>query len=292
MSKAIITLEEFWEQENQQIKEAGSISFIARALVRATMPHRDSGDHIYTRQNGNFKLSMMSSEGLPYGALARILMIFFTTEAVKTSSRTIFLGDNMSEFMGRLGLVPTGGRWGSITRLRNQMGRLLGCAITCKYEDDEKRLFRNVVPIEAADEFWWKPVENPNQRQLFEASITLSQKFFEEISERPIPLDMSALREFSHSPMDIDFYCWLTHKNSYSTRSYPIPWEALQLQFGAGYPMTPQGKRNFKKKLINSMVRVAAIYPEALKLQTGENHLLYVPGKPHVPQKLITSASG
>jgi hypothetical protein len=82
--------------------------------------------------------------------------------------------------------------------------------------------------------------------------------------------------------MALDFYCWLTYKNFYSRRPSRIPWEALQVQFGAGYPETALGKRHFKSKFLGAHKKVGGVYPEALKLKAEANYLLYVPGYPDV----------
>ena len=86
------------------------------------------------RQNGNFSMLMQPgyvidknnntrSIGLPYGTKPR-LMAFISSEAVRTRSKEIVLGSSLSEFMRRLDLTPTGGRWGTIPMLRDQMRRL------------------------------------------------------------------------------------------------------------------------------------------------------------------------
>ena len=70
-----------------------------------------------------FTLTMLSPSrvGLPYGSLPRLLVAWLTTEAVRTREREIVLGERLSEFMAKLDLVPTGGPWGTIIRLRDQM---------------------------------------------------------------------------------------------------------------------------------------------------------------------------
>ena len=82
--------------------------------------------------------------------------------------------------------------------------------------------------------------------------------------------------------MAIDVYCWLTYRNFYAQRPSRIPWEALQMQFGAGYPETPQGIRNFKKKFLLALKKVGHAYPEAQKLQAETDALVYIPGYPDV----------
>ena len=59
---------------------------------------------------------------LPYGNIPRLLLAWVCTEAVRTQSRVITLGDSLSEFMRKVGVYSTsGGTTGGRTRLRNQM---------------------------------------------------------------------------------------------------------------------------------------------------------------------------
>jgi hypothetical protein len=93
---------------------------------------------------------------------------------------------------------------------------------------------------------------------------------------------MAALRALRKSPLAVDIYLWLTFKNSYSTKPTLIPWESLQIQFGAGYPLTPQGKLNFKHKFKEALAKVAEVYPEASKVKLTREGLFFVPGEPDV----------
>ena len=44
-------------------------------------------------------------------------------------------GDSLSAFMKSLGLSVTGGRWGTITRFKDQLKRLFSAHITFTYQD-------------------------------------------------------------------------------------------------------------------------------------------------------------
>lgn len=109
--------------EEEEAKEAGRLGFMARALVQATLPHSDPKSNEFVRKNGNFTLEMMapSSVGLPYGSIPRIILAWITTEAVKKDSRVIFLGENLSIFLQRLGFENNGGVRGDITRVKEQL---------------------------------------------------------------------------------------------------------------------------------------------------------------------------
>jgi hypothetical protein len=61
-----------------------------------------------------------------------------TIEAVKTKSRELELGNPMSAFTGELGMNPTGGTSGSITRLKNQTRRLFASTVSATYDDKDK----------------------------------------------------------------------------------------------------------------------------------------------------------
>lgn len=274
---------EYLAMEAEEAQEGGYFGFMARALVQATMPHSKVKGAEFERSNGKFSLSMLapSKIGLPYGALPRLIMSWMTTEAVRTKERQLILGDSLSEFMRHLGLSRTGGPRGDITRLKNQMKRLLACSITCIYDDGKRTALENITPVERADLLWWNPVD-PEQHSLWQSTITLSESFFKEVTAAPIPVRMSTLEALKGSSLALDIYCWLTYRNFYAKNISYIPWTALQGQFGAGYPTTPQGKRDFKKNFLLALKKVSGAYPEALKLSAEENCLIYIPGMPDI----------
>ena len=271
------------EIEAEAAREAGMLGFMCRSLVQATMPHKNTNEQYHVRQNGDFELIMSSGNpkvGLPYGTMPRLLVAWLTTEAVRTQERKLILGNSMSEFMCGLGLIPSGGRWGTIFRLKDQSKRLFSCMISCTYTNNEQD---SATQFLLADKrtFWWHP-DDPNQAGLFDSSIILSEPFFNEVVNNPIPLDIRALRALKHSSMALDIYCWLTYRNSYLRDKTAIPWKALQMQFGSSYPLTPQGTRNFKKKFLMQLKAVRLVYPEA-KLEETSNALILKPSPPHIP---------
>jgi hypothetical protein len=278
------------EINQQEAKEAGALGFMVRTLVQVTFPHSNPKTPYYERVNGNFTLTMAagSSEiGLPYGTIPRLVMSWITTEAIKTKNRELILGDSLSGFLRELGLIPSGGRWGTITRIKNQMRRLCACSIIALYADNKKGFTRKLDPVEDSD-LWWDP-KDPEQGALFNSKLLLREGFFKEVINSSIVFRMDTLKLLKQSSMAVDIYMWVTYRNSYAKKPSRIPWEALQLQFGAGYPLTPLGKRNFKRMFIQALKKVAIVYHEAGKIRTEEKYLLFVPGKPDVPKKKLTA---
>ena len=99
------------EIHEESARDVDEIGYIARALIMATLPHKDPKSHYYERVNGNFKLSVLSPPdvGIPYGVMPRLILIYLTQQCITTKKREIKLGDSLSQFMGELGLIPSGG---------------------------------------------------------------------------------------------------------------------------------------------------------------------------------------
>ncbi|MCP5127502.1 MAG: hypothetical protein H6973_18270 [Gammaproteobacteria bacterium] len=262
-----------------EAKSAGKIGFISRALTQATLPHRRIPGCEFSRSNGNFTLSIVSPSviGLPYGNIPRLLVSWVTSEAVRMRSPILELGSSLSHFMRELGLTPTGGRWGSVTRLREQMLRLFASSVTCIYSDSKKTNILGVKIVSEAN-LWWDP-KSPDQIPLWKSNLRLGQEFYNEIINNPIPIDMGALKSLKRSPMALDIYCWLTYRMSYLRKQADIPWPVLEMQFGADYKRTTDFRINFIKHLRS----VLTVYPEA-NVEVNELGLVLKPSKPHVAQ--------
>lgn len=272
--------------EAQSAQEAGALGYMARVLVQATMPHSRKEGTNFTRSNGSLTVEIAASiKGLPYGSYPRLLLAWLTTEAVRTQSSKLYLGDSLSGFMGKLGLLPTGGRWGTIPRLRDQADRLFKSHVLA-YESTVQEGGRSRsrgTSIAVADEWdlWWDPRDSTEQGGLFQSWVELTDKFYRQVTDRPVPLDLRAIGVLKKSPLALDLYAWATYRMSYLSHRTQIPWEALQLQFGADYADNSQGRRDFKRKLLDALRKVAAVYPD-LRADEGEHGLLLLPSPPHV----------
>jgi len=265
------------------------LGFMARLLVQATIPHSDPGPvPAWGRRNGSLSLVMQpswvigsdgqpQSIGLPYGSVPRLLLAWVTTEAVRTKERDLILGESLSEFMRKLGLVPTGGRWGSITRLREQLRRLFSATVAVSYEQP------NMVAdagFRIADQsvLFWDP-KRPEQAALWKSTVTLSERFYDEIVTRPVPLDLTVLKALTRSPLSIDIYIWLTYRMSYLKQATTVPWGSLELQFGSDYERT----RDFRRKFLAALRKVLLIYPVAVA--AAPDGLLISPSRTHIPRR-------
>jgi hypothetical protein len=269
--------------------DAGALGFMAKFLVQTTLPHSEQTGTQYVRTDGNLTLRItdVGATGLPYGSYPRLILIWMTSEAVRTGNRELELGSSLSRFMAQLGLQATGGHWGTIPRFRDQMQRLVGAAISTRWSSDANGQNQSGGEnLLVADRFhlWWMPQELPHG-SLAKSSVTLSMNFFEQLVAAPVPLDLRAVRALKRSPLALDLYAWATRRVSYLSRPTLIPWESLRRSFGAGYADTPQGRSCFRAKAIEAFHRIVMVYPE-LKIESHDNGLLLRPSGPHIPKVL------
>lgn len=268
--------------------EADELGFMAKMLVQTTLPHRAQPGTQYTRTDGDVTLSItgLGGAGLPYGAYPRLILIWMTTEALRTRERKLELGRSLSSFMGQLGLQCTGGHWGTIPRFRDQMERLFGAAISTRRKQEQATQTHiagsNLLLAEEFD-LWWAPLKLPRTPPL-QSSVTLSQKFFEQLIESPVPLDLRAITALKRSPLSLDLYAWATRRVSYLKRPLWISWRSFQVSFGAGYADTPQGKSRFRGNAVEALRRVKTVYPQ-LKIELKRDGLLLFPSSTHIPLK-------
>ena len=258
-------------------------------FIQATLPHSQIKDEVFVRKNGTYTLSVQADPayGIPYGTLPRIFIAWMTTEAVYNKSPILEMGDSLSGFIRKLGLVPSGGELGSIQRIKDQVKRLFTCSITAKDDSPERFGVKHLNLIDRANIWWTQEKSGQMQPAEFPSVIVLSHSFYQELIERPVPFRLSALKQLKQSPLDMDVYLWVTHKNSFPPKITYIKWTDLMFQFGVGYPNTAQGRRNFKKKFLEALNHVAAVYPEVTKLRVKTDYLMFIPGKPHVEKLFI-----
>ena len=258
------------------------LGFMARLLALCSLPRTNPGNQLqYVRRNGPYTLGMSAgiNNRLPYGTRPRLLLAWVCTEAVRTQSRELILGDSLSEFMRKVGIYSTSGD--KHTRLRNQMRRLFGCTVSLLYEDARGEATLN-APIARLTEFWWSE-RQPDARSLWESKIELGEDFFNEIIRCPIPIDLNTLRAMKRSPLGLDLYLWLTYRTFGLKRPLRLTWPLLYRQFGVD-PARSSDKlivNDFRKDCLRELQKIKGAWPD-LHYQTVKGALLLSPSPPRI----------
>lgn len=262
-------IEDALEIEQEEARAAGALGYMARTLAQATLPHTDPklpAGTLYSRDTGRLTLSVAPTSrrhGIPYGSIPRVILAWICSEAVKTKERTLSLGHSQSDFLESLKLHNNGR---DIARFREQALRLFKSVISVEYTDERDGDLSARLLISESSHVFWHPKAS-EQRGLWESSLELSEGFFREIMAAPVPIDMRVFHALSKSPLAMDVYTWLTYRMFVLRRSGRssafVPWAGLKSQFGAGYPDTDQGFRDFKKRFRLRLKEVLLFYPAA-----------------------------
>lgn len=279
---------ELWGADDEDI------GYLARVFAQTALPYKDPGSiPLWGRRNGGLSLTVQPGYlpggeyiGYPYGSMPRLLLTWLSTEAVRTKQREFPLGESLSDFMRQLGLIVAGGERGPIIRLREQMRRLFNARISIHYDETteaHEREAARYLNIVTGYDLWWS-TRQADQPALWPSSVTLSQEFYDEVTTRPVPLNLTALRLLSGSPLRLDLYTWLTYRMSYLRKATTVPWESLLFQFGS-VAQTKQARRKFRLDFTEHLSRVLVIYPEA-KVEVAERGVRLRPSLPHVSRGL------
>jgi hypothetical protein len=282
--------------ELREHDEPEDLSYLARLWCQTSLPYRDPGDvpH-WGRRNGDLSLVVQPgvsisasgegrSVGYPYGTVPRLVLTWLSTEAVRTQSPTLVLGDSLSSFMrDDLGMTPTGGKNGSITRLRKQLERLFLATLTVRWEGDPSRQTGGRLNVASSYDLWWQD-RAPGEPTLMPSVVTLSAEFFSEVTQHPVPLDVGVLRALRGSALRLDIYAFLCHRLSYLRRETVIPWEALRGQFGSTLGRDKAGRARFRQEFERNLREVLLLHRHA-DVDSTPAGLVLRPSRTSVPMR-------
>ena len=268
------------------------LGFQARMMALCSLPRSNPGNRLqYKRTNGPYALYMIAGGGnkLPFGSLPRLLMAWVSTEAVKTQSPVLVLGNSLTDFMKKLGInSESAGRSGERTRLRNQMDRLFNSTVQFIYEPKApggaslgvKDTFNS--PVARKMHLVWNP-KKPNEPVLWESTVELGHDFFHDILRHPFPLDMNTLKALKRSPLGLDLYMWTVYRTFSLDRPMRLSWRSLYRQFGVD-PSRASDNRTvdaFRTDCLREFKKIKLAWPE-LNYATAKGVLILSPSKSQI----------
>ena len=174
-----------------------------------------------------------------------------------------------------------GGSRGGRTGLRNQMKRLFNAHIQLAYEDEQVSASVN-SPIASRTGFWWN--ESPlGELGLWGSKIELGEKFFHEIIQHPVPLDLNILKALKRSSLGLDLYLWLTYRTFTLRHPLRLSWARLYRQFGAKPARANDNRtvQDFRKECLRELIKIKTAWPD-LAYATAQGVLVLWPSKPAI----------
>lgn len=268
------------------------VGYTTRIMVQALFPYRKPERDRIDVTVGRRRVTIMATNGLPYGKYPRLIFAYLITEAVKRKNlpedeaRRIPLGSSMNEFFSMMGVSTrgSGGARGTLGLLREQLRRIAGTYISVE------KLFTGQpdaddiagTGIASRMQLWFN--QNPDQMSIEDSYLELSVEFYREIIKHPVPINLNVLRKLK-KPRAMDIYMWLTgRKFSMAGKPLDLSWELLQVQFGPDTPRDPRGAAHFRQKFREAIADVLTVWPDA-GLSTSPEGLHVLPGPPSVPIK-------
>jgi Plasmid encoded RepA protein len=258
-----------------------ALTFNPRPFVLCGRPLRrpPSSQFVHRRRNGKFFLHVVAHPdyGLPFGQ-DRLVPIWIATLAVKQRSRTIHFA-NAIEMLAFFHF-PTDGRY--YARMIERFKRIFTSTIFFGTDDDSrgKPLF-DWTRFHFFDhaKLWFNHLEpnspaNSGQRS---NDITLSESFYTEIRQHPIPVQREVVAFLANAPGTLDFYIWVAWK-SWSVKSgvVRVPLfgnNGLARQLGC---CKYSSGRYFRRKLCTWLRRITTIWPQCPARLSGDGAYLLV----------------
>jgi hypothetical protein len=280
-----------WAHEILSAEQDG-VNYLHSGFCQAALPHREPKNPLdpWIRRNGAYQLvirpgilplkNQVLQVGVPYGTKARLIMIYFQTEAVRTRSQIVDLGPTMASWLRKMGLSTSGGARGSYVPVREQALRIARCEFTMRFDRSafEARLADQRI-VDGMD-LWH---DATSEEDLFRTGgewvrhVRLSDAFYEHLMEHAVPLSEEAVARLKHSNLALDLYVWLTYRLHTLHKETTVPWYALAEHFGS-----ESGHRQIAFRLKETLRDVTAVYPEA-NLEAASRGLILRPSRPSVP---------
>ncbi|MCC6263872.1 MAG: replication initiator protein A [Bryobacterales bacterium] len=258
------------------------LGFTSRPFVLCGLPMRRPPRRqlLFERQNGKFKLQLLGHPdfGLPFGQ-DRLILIFLATLAVRQQSQTLQFrsGAEMLEMFG----MQKGGQ--EYRRLVAGIERIFGSTIFFGSErttQGAKLFSRARFHFVRETHIWFdRDSSRSSPAEWRENVIVLSDEFFREIIQHPIPTDLEAIRLLAASPGALDLYLWVTYRSFTAKPRQSIPLfgpQGLQGQLGCTEYSRP---RRFRAMLMQWMTAIAPVCPKLRRMVQVSRECLELRGE-------------
>ncbi len=269
--------------------EDSSLGFAFSGWAQCALPHRKlapedrweiASEHIRLVVEPGLRASShdgpMEAIGVPYGSIARLILLFLQTEALRTRSREIELGRSLRHWLFKIG-ASIGGS--NARAVRDQAERISRCRLTFHIQGGGKVGLVNQSIVDRA--LFIEDDTYAKQGRLSLETAKLSEGFYEQLKKHPVPLEESAIKAISNNPAALDAYLWLAYRLHILNNDKLITWKALKAQFGAGY----KELFHFKPRFTQALALATAVYPAA-RIEVTEQGVILKRSDPPVAQRL------
>ena len=230
-------------------------------FAMTSLPHKKIAEGLWKRQGNRTTLLVESGRnrdgglvGIPYGSIARLILLYLQTEAIRTGDPEIELGRSMKAWMTRMSLSAGGKTYQLVAE---QARRISACRLTFFADVANAELRSNGAFVQSSISLGG--ITDESQPTLWQDRVRLDDGFWRSLKEHPVPVREEALRAIGTRSLAIDVYIWLAYRLHALSKATPITWTAIHSQFGAGFKLVRQIKPTF----LEALQLALAVYPEA-----------------------------
>ena len=260
------------EESRMGITHAGfAMTSLPHKRIEKTFWRRDGHRTTLLVESGRDRRG--TAVGVPYGSIARLILLYLQTEAVRTNSPEVELGPSMKSWMGRMSLTTGGKTYQLVTE---QARRISACRLTFFTDRGNGAESRHNGAF-VQDAISLTGLADESQPTLWQDRVRLDGGFWRSLREHPVPILEEAIRAIGTRSMAIDVYVWLAYRLHSLARPAPISWTAVHGQFGAGFRLVRQIKPTFLEALNLAL----AVYPEA-RVDADKEGIVLHPSPPAV----------
>lgn len=272
--------------------EESGLGFIYSGWAQCALPHRRlADDQPWQIASERVRLvvqpglrpvgedGVLESVGVPFGAHARLILLFLQTEALRTGSREVELGASLRQWMARVGIQPGGSAFRSV---REQAERISRCRLTFHIQGGGRT--SALVNQSVVDRALFIDEGDGAQGRLSLEVAKLSEGYFEQLRKHPVPLEEAAIKALANNSAAMDAYIWLAYRLHVLTGEKMVTWKALKAQFGTSY----KELYHFKSKWPKALQLALAVYRDA-KVEIGDEGVTLHPSRPPVAPRLLTA---
>lgn len=261
--------------------EESRLGITHAGFAMTSLPHKRIIDPYWRRQGNRTTLLVESGRtkdgemvGIPYGSIARLILLYLQTEAIKTGSPEVELGRSMKEWMTRMSLSAGGKTYQLVAE---QAKRISACRLTFFTELTNAELRSNGAFVQNSISL--AGISDDSQPSLWQDRVRLDDGFWRSLKEHPVPIREEALRAIGTRSLAIDVYIWLAYRLHALAKPTLVTWPAVHAQFGAGFRLIRQIKPTFFEALQLAL----AVYPEA-RVDVEDHGIILHPSLPAVPR--------
>ena len=228
--------------------------YLPRLLTSSILPRRRTKDTEVVRENRDLRFVVRTIDGspLPYGAIARKLLLFFATRSCLERSRRVVVGKSENELLETLGIAKTG----SIhRRLRAQIRSLAALSVEIDFKPNEKQqvIYRGVV----FSHIWL--TRDENQLPMWASEIEFSRDFYDVVCRRYNPYPREQIASLS-SAFSLDVFLWLANRLPEITPSKPSFITLHQLYSQFAFSSSSGNLYNFEKCFLKALKSVGSVW--------------------------------